>query len=627
MPSLPADNQDVIQLQSAREEAESEATRLRLVDALTEVILRHPRVDTLLRELVERIQTIMRVDNVAILRVNAAGSELTMDTVRGPEELAENQVHIPVGQGVAGRIFASRQPLIVEDLSRVDIVNSFLSQHLHSLLGVPLLVDEQAIGVLHISTIHPRTFTSKDVQILQLVADRIALALDRARMLREAQQAQSVAEQTTNKLHAFQAINDVVLRHYQLDDLVRSLLPEVSYVMQVDNVAILLPATELELTLYSAFGPEHVVVGSVHVPIGAGVAGRIMATGQPLVIDDLAKSDAVNPFLREHLHSLLGVPLRVEDRVLGVLHVSTVLPHSFSPDDLELLQLVASRIALAIDRAQAFAATKAAQAEAEERALQLAELNERMDNFLSIASHELRTPLTSTLANVDLLPRRLQRMIKDGASPEQISDFVLVIASSIRRQARRLNGLVNDLLDVSRIKADKLEIRLSAQDVRPTVRETVEELRVQFPERMIDLTLPDVPSIAMIDEDRISQVVTNFLTNALKFAPPDQPITVTASIANQAVTVAVCDRGQGIPLAEQARVWERFQRVDTVGHLSGSSVGLGLGLFICRTIIERHQGEIGLTSQVGEGSTFWFRLALASPTESGTAPDQAVPLN
>jgi K+-sensing histidine kinase KdpD len=602
------------QLQAAHralEIAEANALRLQFMDALTQIILRHPSMDTLIQELSERIRDVMQVDYVTILRLDAQRQELVMNTWRGPKERAAAQTRIPIGQGIAGRIFVSRQPMVVADLSRADVFNPSLRERSRSLLGVPLMVEDRVIGVIHVSTAQSRHFMPEDVEVLQVAADRIALAIKHAQLLADETRAHQEAEQLAHRLDALQSINDIILQHLNVGELVPALLKRVSEVMHVDNVAILLPAPEQhDLLLYSVFGPEQEVQEQVHVPIGKGVAGSIMACGKPLIIDDLATSNAVNPFLRQRLHSLLGLPLQVEERTIGVIHVSTIQPRTFTQGDQDLLQVVADRIALAIDRTHAFEIAQQARQTAEERAAQLAEVNQRMDSFLGIASHEMRTPLTSVLANIDFLIHRLTGPRADDIlTAEQIA-FVLPFLQRAQRQAKRLSSLVNDLLDVERIQANHLEIRPTHQDLRPVVVATVEEQRQLAPQRTITLRMPATPLLADIDAHRISQVLTNFLTNALKFSLADQPINVTLRRQGAMAYLSVKDAGPGIAPADRERIWERFHRVDTIQHQSGSYVGVGLGLYISRTIITAHHGRVGVKGRAGRGAEFWCTIPL-----------------
>ncbi|MBA3823828.1 MAG: GAF domain-containing protein [Ktedonobacterales bacterium] len=174
------------------------------------------------------------------------------------------------------------------------------------------------------------------------------------------------------RLHALEAISSVILRHLDQATLLREMIQTLHRELVVDNVAILLPTPDgAMLTLHTVVGPEESVVNQVQVPVGHGIAGKIMATGQTIVVDDLAHSDVVNPFLREQMCSLLGVPLRLEKRVIGVLHVSTRQFRRFCEADRELLELVADRIAVGLDRSQAYLALEAAREQYEAQVAQL----------------------------------------------------------------------------------------------------------------------------------------------------------------------------------------------------------------------------------------------------------------
>jgi signal transduction histidine kinase len=178
----------------------------------------------------------------------------------------------------------------------------------------------------------------------------------------------------------------------------------------------------------------------------------------------------------------------------------------------------------------------------------------------------------------------------------------------------RLNRLVNDLVDVSRIQAGRLELHVARADLTAIVRDAVEEQRQAAPARTLALQLPTERCVSVIvDADRIGQVVTNYLTNALKYSPEDRPVDVGITVDRHEARVWVRDEGLGLPPEEQEGIWERFHRAQGIEVQSGSGIGLGLGLHICRTIIERHQGQVGVESARGTGSTFWFSLPLEGP--------------
>lgn len=249
-----------------------------------------------------------------------------------------------------------------------------------------------------------------------------------------------------------------------------------------------------------------------------------------------------------------------------------------------------------------------------ERTQQL-ETGNHIDEFLGIISHELKNPLTAINGNIQLAKRCLQGLPFENHTEESLQeryDLIIEMLSRAERQVRVQNRLVNDLLDVSRLESDQLALNKEQHDLLTLVRETTEDLRTSMPQRTITLTLPDVHSIpVLIDRDRIGQVLTNYLTNALKYSEACQPVAVCVELDDTAVRVSVQDKGPGITLEELAHVWQRFYKVPSIRVRNGSSTSLGLGLYICRTIIEHHGGQVGVESQPGDGSTFWFLLPLA----------------
>jgi PAS domain S-box-containing protein len=251
------------------------------------------------------------------------------------------------------------------------------------------------------------------------------------------------------------------------------------------------------------------------------------------------------------------------------------------------------------------------------RELAAHEAAERMDAFLSMASHELKTPLTTIKGNLQLVGRRLSAIMQqpptEAASLQERLAEIQLLLERAERQVGVQNRLVSDLLDVSRIQAGQLDLRLQRWNLAAIVQEVVEDQRVAAAPRLIYLTLPDEEVPVVADDGRIEQVVSNYVTNAVKYAPPERPIAVRLETEDGMARLSVQDEGPGLATEEQERIWERFYRGadNEAQHSSGAS--LGLGLYICRTIIERHGGCVGVSSTKGQGSTFWFMLPLAAP--------------
>lgn len=251
----------------------------------------------------------------------------------------------------------------------------------------------------------------------------------------------------------------------------------------------------------------------------------------------------------------------------------------------------------------------------------LAAANRWMDEFLGIAAHELKTLVTSSRLGVALAARRLDALVDQVAARDTTECDALLacqlapvqeLLTHAEESLERLTRLVVDLLDVSRIRAGRFALRLAQCDLAAVVGEAVEEQRQIAPARTIRLHLPDRNAVPVVaDADRIRQVVTNYLNNALRYSPADRPVDVDIQVRRDWARVAVRDKGPGLPPAEQRRIWERCSRAAGVPVVSDTGAGLGLGLYICKTIVEQHQGRMGLRSAPGRGSTFWFALAVA----------------
>jgi signal transduction histidine kinase len=246
----------------------------------------------------------------------------------------------------------------------------------------------------------------------------------------------------------------------------------------------------------------------------------------------------------------------------------------------------------------------------------LAEANRRMDEFLGIATHELKTPVASSSLAVALAGQRLDTLLAQFVAEDiELAGKIARIRgllSEAEDEMERLTRLVIDLLDVARIQTGRFELRLAHCDLATVVAEAVEQQRRIAPVRVIRLRAPAQPILQVLaDADRIRQVVTNYLSNALRYSQDDRPVHVRMHVRRGWAHVGVRDEGPGLPRDEQRRVWERFHRAAGIQVVSGGSAGLGLGLHICKTIVDQHRGRMGVRSVPGRGSTFWFALAVA----------------
>jgi signal transduction histidine kinase len=529
------------------------AERLERLQALTDAALGHLELEDLLAALLDRAREMLNGDTCAILLLDDDRKELVARAAVGIEEEVEQGVRIPLGRGFAGRVAADARPVILDDVDHADVLNPILRHKgIKSLLGVPLLVQGQVIGVLHVGTLVPREFTDEDVELLRLAADRAAIAIDHARAYRAVQEARL-------RLEGVQAITDAALAHLALDDLLGVLLPRIREILRTDTCAVLLLDTETnELVARAALGIEEEVEQGVRVPMGRGFAGRVAADARPMIIDDLDHADVFNPILRQKgIKSMLGVPLIVQGAVIGVLHVGTLTSRKFDRNDVDLLSLVAERVALATERAQLHE--------------QVVALDQLKANFVAVASHELRTPAASVYGALATVVER-----RDELDPE-LREELLRIAYE---QGERLCGLLEQLLDLSRLDARGLRVTPEPIVLQSVLSKIVND-NVGSSESVDLEVAPDLAVIA--DPLVLDRVVSNLLANAVRYGSP--PIVVSAEQRDRHVRVAVEDSGAGVPEDLRTRLFDRFERGD-------DAHGTGLGLSIARAYARAHGGDL-----------------------------------
>jgi signal transduction histidine kinase len=530
-----------------------DAERLQRLQALTDAALGHLELEELLDSLLGRAREMIGGDTCAILLLDEERKELVARAAVGIEEEVEQGVRIPLGLGFAGRVAADARPVILDDVDHADVLNPILRQKgIKSLLGVPLVASGKVVGVLHVGTLVPRKFTADDVGLLQLAADRAAIAIDHAR-------AYETEHAIRRRLEDLQAVTDAALAHLELDELLNVLLPRIRDILEADTCAVLLLDEEkAELVARAAIGIEEEVEQGVRIPVGRGFAGRVAAMAQPVILEDVDHADVLNPILREKgIKSMLGVPLIVRGDVIGVLHVGTLTPRKFDRDDVELLGLVSERVALATERARLHE--------------QMVMLDQLRANFIAVASHELRTPAASVYGALATVVER-----RDQLTPE-VREELLGVAYE---QGERLCRLLEQLLDLSRLEARGLRV-----DPQPIVLHSV--LEKIAAEHVADPTTVrvDVPyDLAVIaDSLVIERVVSNLVANAERYGKP--PIVIAAEQRDRHTRISVEDRGSGVPEELRGRLFDSFERGD-------DAHGTGLGLSIARSYARAHGGDL-----------------------------------
>jgi PAS domain S-box-containing protein len=432
------------------------------------------------------------------------------------------------------------------------------------------------------------------VMVFRDITERRHAEGERAALLEQERSARAEAERVARMLGQLQVVTEPMLSDVSADLLMRELLTRVRTALASDTATILLLTEDgARLSPVSSDGLREAVAEDVEVPLGHSVAGRLAASDGGLIFPDLTKEEVQNPFVRDRVKSLVGAPLRVGGRLIGVVHVGSSAPRHYTEDDLRLLRLVADRMALAIDRVRLHEAERVAQREAEAA-------NQAKDAFLATVSHELRQPLNAILG--------WSRIVRAGTHDEAALMQALEV---IERNAKLQEGLIADLLDVSRIVTGRLRLDIQPVDLRAVIGTGLDVVRPAASARGIHLETALDPSASLVsgDADRLQQVLWNLLSNAVKFTPKGGRIEVRLQRVDSQAELAVSDTGEGISAELLPHLFERFRQADRPGGRARE--GLGLGLSIVRHLVELHGGTVRADSAgPGRGATFTVRLPL-----------------
>ncbi|OKH38144.1 hypothetical protein NIES2119_11355 [[Phormidium ambiguum] IAM M-71] len=408
-----------------------------------------------------------------------------------------------------------------------------------------------------------------------------------------------------NLVKRLQAVTDVVLNHLSLEELLKDSLQRISEVCHADTGAILLKDTQNnQLIVRAVNGLEAEIKSEFCIPLGEGFAGKIAQIRQSMIIEKDAFTQVFSPVLRERkVQSIMGAPLIVAGEMLGVIHVGTLDVHKFTSEDLHLLELVADRIALAIDRANIYEAQKKSLTQAQEA-------NRIKDEFLAVVSHELRTPLNSILGWSQMLRNR---KLNEGTVNKALE--------TIERNAKQQVTLIDDLLDISRIIRGKIRLSIQPVNLAELIDEVIETIKPASEAKNIQLISILEPSVGLVvgDRSRLQQIVINLISNAVKFTPQKGKIEIKlAELIDDNLTkyaqIEVKDTGKGISADFLPFVFEGFRQED--GSITRSHGGLGLGLTIVQRLVELHGGTVQAYSEgKHKGAIFTVKLPLIKENE------------
>jgi GAF domain-containing protein len=481
-----------------------------------------------------------------------------------------------------------------------------------SLLSVPLCRQTEVVGQIGVSHRAVGAFTDSHVELLQTFAAQAVIAIENVRLFNELQARTAQLTRSVEQLTALGEVSRALSSTLDLETVLQTIVARANQLAGTDacSVSEYDEATE-EFHLRATNNlDEEVVAVARRTPIrkGEGVQGRMALTRQPVQIPDIATQHAYGGPLRDVLlrsgtRALLAIPLLREDHLVGSLTVTRKTAGEFPPEVIELLTTFATQSALAIQNARLFR-------EIEDKSRQLEVASRHKSQFLANMSHELRTPLNAILGYTELISDHIY-----GEVPEKMRE----VLERVEKSGRHLLGLINDILDLSKIEAGQLTLNLNDYAMQDVVRSVASATESLAREKglALEVAVPDDLPIGRADERRLMQVLLNLVGNAIKFTETGK-VAIRAELAGDAFQVAVADTGPGIAEGDREKIFEEFQQADTA--VAKTKGGTGLGLAIARRIIEMHGGRLGLESTVGAGSTFSFTVPVRVEQQVVVAP-------
>jgi signal transduction histidine kinase len=518
----------------------------------------------------------------------------------------------PIIRGLSGgRAVLDRETIHIPDTFapgvKAEFPETWAMTHeigVRTILATPLLREGTAIGYIVIRRLEAKPFSDKQIGLLKTFADQAVIAIENVRLFKELQDRTGELARSVGELKALGEVGQAVSSTLDLPTVLSTIVRHAVQLSGTDcGIIYEYDEPTEEFHLRANFQMEEELVNAYHATplrLGQGATGKAAATRVPAQIADLRQEQelatrGLRPILtRLGYQSLLAVPILLDHKIMGTLTIYRRTPGSFASELMNLLQTFATQSALAIQNARLFR-------EIEEKSRQIEAANRHKSEFLANMSHELRTPLNAIIGFSEVLQERLF-----GELNEKQAEYTDDILTS----GRHLLSLINEILDLSKVEAGRMELELATFDLPLAIENARTFVRERATKHGInlDVTIDERLGDFVGDERKIKQVLLNLLSNAVKFTPEGGRIGINARQADGSVEISVSDTGIGIAPEDQAKIFEEFRQVG--GDYAHKTEGTGLGLTLAKKLVELHGGRIWVESEVGRGSTFTFILPI-----------------
>jgi GAF domain-containing protein len=510
--------------------------------------------------------------------------------------------------GVSGRALKERRTIHVHDLMAEQAefpgAKEFgVAVGVRTSLAVPLLREGEAIGLIHIRRLKLQPFTNSQIRLVEIFADQAVIAIENVRLFQELQARTQELVRSVGELKALGEVGQAVSSTLDLETVLTRIVSHAVQLSGTDGGAIYeYDEDSEEFLLRATDHMEEELIDALRANpprLGDGLVGRAAINRQPVEVTNILEERAYAPRMRQMLERFgfrasLAVPLLREERIIGGLVVRRKSTGEFRPEVIELMKTFATQSVLAIQNARLFR-------DIEDKSRQIEAANRHKSEFLANMSHELRTPLNAIIGFSEVLQERLF-----GELNEKQAEYTDDILTS----GRHLLSLINEILDLSKVEAGRMELEVATFDLplaidnaRTFVRERATKHGISV-DVNIDKRLGDFKG----DERKIKQILLNLLSNAVKFTPEGGRIEISAWQTDGSVEISVSDTGIGISPEDQPKIFEEFRQVG--GDYAHKKEGTGLGLTLAKKFVELHGGRIWVESEVGKGSTFTFTLPI-----------------